>query len=189
MDFIDRIISENIERFLTEASKYDKSTRPINNKTIAHRNLGSNPLFTDNGGHATNDVVSQPSTIDWNGENFGTNGNNLVVSDNKFTIYKIKTFGDDKVKSTMDFFKNEKEFRKAIDVLNGAATRGGKTLYFRTITSESFADVSKRTQGMSNTFWEFSFNNTDWYVMKPNPVQNLKPSTLLIKKKEENSEN
>ena len=71
-----------------------------------------------------------------------SNGNNLVVSDNKFTIYKIKTFGDDKVKSTMDFFKNEKEFRKAIDTLNGAATRGGKTLYFRTITSESFADVS-----------------------------------------------
>lgn len=184
MDLIDRIINETIHRYINEASKYDKSTRPINSKTVTQQNLGSNPLFVDNGGHASNDVVSQPSTVDWNGANFGTNGNDLIVSDNKFTIYKIKNFGDDKVKSTMDFFKDEKEFRKAIDVLNGAAKRGDKTLYFRTITSESFADVSKRTQGMSNTFWEFSFNDVDWFIMKPNPVQEMKASTLVIKKQE-----
>ncbi len=185
MNYIDKIVSETIHRYINEESRYNKSTTPINSKTTTQRNLGKNPLFVDNGGHPSNDVVSQPSTVDWNGANFGTNGNDLVISDNKFTIYKIKTFGDDRIKSTMELFKNEKEFRNTIDVLNGAATRGNKPLYFRTITSESFAEVSKRTQGMSNTFWEFSFNNEEWFVMKPNPVQNLKPTTLLIKKKEE----
>lgn len=180
MDYLDRIITEEIYRFINEASKYDKSTSRINSKAVTDRNLG-HPMFVDNGGHASNDQLSQPSTVDWNGENFKTNGNDIVVSDNKFMFYKIKTFGTDKINCTKDLFTNDKDFRKSIDIINGAATRGGKSVYFRTITSESNRNVSERSGKMLNTFWEFSFNNSEWYVLKPNPVQDIKKSSLVLK--------
>ena len=181
MSYLDRIITETIRRYVNEASKYDNSTSPINSKSVVNRNLG-HPMFTDNGGHASNDQLSQPSTVDWNGINFTTNGNDIVVSDNKFMFYKIKTFGTDQIKCTKDLFNGDKDFRKAIDIVNGAAARNARTVYWRTITSESFKQGSESSGHMLNTFWEFSFNNEDWFVFKPHPVQEIKPSSLVLKK-------
>lgn len=180
MSYLDRIITETIRRYVNEASKYDNSTSPINSKSVVNRNLG-HPMFTDNGGHASNDQLSQPSTVDWNGINFTTNGNDIVVSDNKFMFYKMKAFGTDRIKCTKDLFKNDKELRKAIDIVNGAASRGFKSVYWRCVTSQSSESKSQKSGKMLDTFWEFSFNKTDWYFLKPNPVQELKKSSLVLK--------
>ena len=181
MSYLDNIIAETIRRYVNEASKYDNSTTRINSKAQANRHLG-HPMFVDNGGHASNDQLSQPSTVDWNGINFDTKGNDIVVSDNKFMFYKVKAFGSAQINCTKDLFNGDKDFRRAIDIVNGAAARGFKTVYWRTVTSESFEQSSKNSGKMLNTFWEFSFNNIDWYFLKPNPVQEIKPSSLVLKK-------
>ena len=102
-----------------------------------------------------------------------------------FNIYKIKNFGNIDVVDTLSFFgrgaSGEKELRRAIDTLNGAADRNGKTLSYRTITSETNKGISERTSYMKNTFWEYSFNGNDWYVLIPNPVQTMKLSKLIRK--------
>lgn len=163
---------------------YDDSATPLFSKDKTNRELGVNPLAVDNGNHTSSDTLRQPSTIDYNGANF--KGINLVVSDNKFMFYKVKNFGTDKISSTLQLFGRgaggEKGLRTAIDTLNGAAVRNNKKLMFRTITSQSFRKKSEATGHMSNTFWEFSYDNGNtWYVMRPHPVQSMQQSKVYIK--------
>lgn len=179
-DLIHEAINELIDEY-----RYQDSTTPINSKAATLRNLGVNPLAVDNGGHSSNDTVAQPSTFDRNGATFKSK-DNVVLSDNKFIIYKIKNFGTDKISSTMDLFgrgaNGEKSFRKEIDIMNGAAKRNGRHLLYRTITSISNADKSNSTGNMSNTFWEFSYDGGNtWYIMKPNGTQDMRASKLIRK--------
>lgn len=175
---VKRFIDECVREALLEEGIFDKSATPIMSKSDAWRELGTNPLRTDVGGHAANDELRQPSTFDVNGANF--KGENLVVSDNKFMMYKVKNFGNPDIEGTLSLFGNganaEKELRRAIDTLNGAARRNGKYLQYRTITSRSNSSVSEKTGHMRKTFWEFSFDGNEWYILKPNPVQSLKVS-------------
>lgn len=173
MNKLKRIIDECVRRALYEGV-FDKTATPHLSKTDASRTLGINPLSVDNGGHSSRDKVLQPSTIDPNGANF--DGEHILVSDNKFMIYKVKNFGNPDIKDTLQFFGNTKELRRAIDTVNGAAKRGSKGVYWRTITPESGNAVAKRNGYMSKTFWEFSFDGSEWYILKPNPVQTLKIS-------------
>ena len=184
MNFIDKIISESIRKVISEA-RFDNSATPINTRSDRAAQLGYNPIYADNGGHANNDVVAQVATVDRNGANFSAKGNNIILSDNKFTIYKIKNFGTDKIDSTLGIFGRgaaaEKELRRMIDTLNGAARRNGKYLQYRTISPESKVKEAQRSGYMISSFWEFSFNGTDWYIMKPNGVQNMQQSKLVQK--------
>ena len=185
MKNLDKIIKETIRRIINEG-RFDTTATPHNSHTDVNRNLGHNPLYADNGGHAAHDVVSQVSTFDTNGQNFKTNGNDIVVSDNKFIIYKIKNFGNDKIESTLSLFGRgaggEKELRRAIDTINGAAKRNGRSVSYRTITSDSFKGSSKRTGQMAKTFWEFSLDGgNSWYILKPNPIQTMQPSKLVYR--------
>lgn len=168
------LIFESVREALME-SWYGNTTTPHTSHSDIYRELGRNPLRTDVGGHSSREEVLQPSTFDRNGANF--NGEHIVVSDNKFKIYKIKNFGTLDVKDTLSFFGNgasgEKELRRAIDTLNGAADRNGRYLSYRTITSESDRNLSERSSYMRNTFWEYSFNGSDWFILKPNPTQNM----------------
>lgn len=176
-----REVIEKIVKECLEENRYFDTATPYNSHNVRRVNLGRNPLHTDIGGHATNDVVSQVSTVDDNGANFVSEEHH-VVSDNRFTFYKVKNFGSPDIKSTMDLFGgNEKELRREIDRLNGAATRNDKGLKYRTITSESNANSSNKSRHMLNTFWEFSFNGGQtWYVMMPNAVDNMKQSTFKV---------
>lgn len=179
------MVNSNIKDFIYECVKqalyegvFDKTAAPYMSKADAQRELGRNPLRTDVGGHSAHDEVRQVSTFDTNGANF--NGEHIFVSDNKFMIYKIKNFGNPDIKGTLSIFgdgsKGEKELRRAIDTVNGAAKRNGKGLYYRTITSETNKRKAEMSSYMTNTFWEFSFDRIEWYIMKPNPVQSLKIS-------------
>lgn len=181
---IKTIIKKAINKAINEY-RYSDSSTPINSKEYTYSYRCVNPTSVDVGSHSSNDVLSQPSTFDKNGENFVTD-DNIVLSDNKFTIYKIKNFGNDNIQSTLDFFgkgKNgEKNLRKEIDTLNGASTRNGKSLIYRTITSQSYKNKSENSGKMLYTFWEFSFDNgATWYILKPNGTQNMKPSKLIKK--------
>lgn len=188
MENLRQIIREAVIEMIREGRFTDTST-PYNSHGDVNRNLGYNPIYADNGGHSANDTVSQVSTFDHNGENFNTNGNNLFVSDNKFIIYKIKNFGNDKIDSTLSLFGRgagaEKELRKAIDTVNGAATRNNRSVRWRTVTSEASKRISERSGRMSKTFWEFSFDGGNtWYILKPQPVQNMQQSKLVIRTNE-----
>ena len=177
-----RLIFESVKKAINEAW-YTNTSTPHMSHGDARRELGRNPLRTDVGKHSANDEVRQPSTFDRNGANF--QGKHIVLSDNMFNIYKIKNFGNIDVTDTLSFFgrgaSGEKELRRAIDTLNGAADRNGKRLSYRTITSESNKSMSERTSYMRNTFWEFSFNENDWYILTPNPIQTMKLSKLIKK--------
>lgn len=178
-------ITEEIYKELIDEGRYDFGPTPYNSHVDVSRNLGTNPLYADVGCHSSQDTLGQVSTFDRNGQNFKTD-NNIVVSDNKFTIYKIKNFGNDNIKSTLSLFGEgaygEKELRRAIDQLNGAASRNGRSVSYRTITSDSSSRASKRTGGMSNTFWEFSLDGgSTWYILKPNPVESMRQSKLVIR--------
>ena len=178
------LIYEAINEFINEY-RYQDSATPLNSRSDVYRNLGVNPLTIDNGGHTPNDVLSQPSTFDRNGETFKS-ADNIVLSDNKFIIYKIKNFGTDKITSTMDLFgrgaSGEKSFRKEIDIMNGAATRNRRHLIYRTITSVSNEAKSKASGNLAGTFWDCScdMGNT-WYLRNPNGTQNMIPSKLIRK--------
>lgn len=183
------IIKEALMEVLNEG-RFDTTATPHNSHTDVGRNLGHNPLYADNGGHAAGDTVSQVSTFDTNGQNFKSNGNDIVLSDNKFIIYKIKNFGNDKIESTLSLFGRgaggEKELRRAIDTINGAAKRNGRSVSYRTITCISFQNTSKRSGQMSKTFWEYSLDNgSNWYILKPNPVQSMQPSKLVMRTTED----
>lgn len=180
MNKLRKLIDECVRRAIYEGV-YDKTATPHISKADVRRDIGINPLRTDVGGHAAHDEVTQPSTITPDEENF-VSKENIVVSDNQFTIYKIKNFGNDGLKGTMDFFGGSTvELARAINTMNGAARRNHKPLYYRTITSESNKKVSERSQQMSKTFWEFSFDGEEWYIMKPNPVVGLKISKFIKK--------
>ena len=184
MEIVRKLIYEALNEFMNEY-RYQDSATPLNSRSDVHRNLGVNPLTVDNGGHTPNDVLSQPSTYDKNGETFESK-EDIVLSDNKFIIYKIKNFGTDKINSTMDLFgrgaNGEKSFRKEIDIMNGAAKRNYKSLIYRTITSVSNEAKSKATGHMSGTFWEFSYDGGNtWYIMKPDGTQDMRTSKLVRK--------
>lgn len=185
MEKIDYLIFEAIKEYIKEG-RYSDTATPYNSKSDTWHDLGVNPLTVDNGNHTPNDVLSQVSTVDYNGQNFKTNGNDLVVSDNKFIIYKIKNFGNDKIDSTLSLFgrgaRGEKELRKAIDTVNGGATRNGRHVMWRTITSLSNQNLSKHSGQMSKTFWEFSLDGgLNWYIMKPHPLQSMQRSKVVLK--------
>ena len=181
-EHLQQIIFECLKNAVNEAW-YSNTSTPHMSHSDARRELGRNPLRTDVGKHSANDEVRQPSTFDRNGANF--QGIHIVFSENMFNIYKIKNFGNIDVVDTLSFFgrgaSGEKELRRAIDTLNGAADRNGKTLSYRTITSETNKSISERTSYMKNTFWEYSFNGNDWYILIPNPVQTMKLSKLIRK--------
>ena len=180
---------ESIVREVINEGRYDGSITPLNTRSNVRKHLGDNPLFADNGGHSNQDVVSQVSTFDNNGANF-ISDKNIVVPDNKLIIYKIKNFGNDSIESTLNLFGSgaagEKELRRAIDTLNGGARRNGKSVIYRTITSEAFEKISKRTGHMSKTFWEFSLDGGNtWNILKPKPIENLQPSKLVLRTNED----
>lgn len=180
MNKLKRIIDECVRRALYEGV-FDKTATPHVSKAEAQREIGINPLRTDVGGHAAHDEVLQPSTITPNQEGFESR-ENIVISDNQFAIYKIKNFGNDKINGTMDFFGNSTvELDRAINTVNGAAKRNNKPLYYRTITSQSYEKISKRNKQMAKTFWEFSFDGEEWYILKPNPVVGMKISKFIKK--------
>lgn len=173
------IIESTIREVLNE-DRYKDTITPDNSRNVNNRNLGYNPLAVDNGGHASNDVLSQPSTYDYNGETFQTSQDNRrVVNQNKFTIYKIKNFGNDAIPSTMSLFGSgaygSNNLRTAIDLLNGGAKRNGKHVIYRTITLDKSVDKAEKSEWMIDTFWEFSLNDGGtWYILKPKPLENLK---------------
>ena len=173
------LIESTIREILNE-DRYKDSIIPDNSRAVTNRNLGYNPLTVDNGGHASNDVVSQPSTYDYNGETFqATDDNRRIVNQNKCTIYKIKNFGNDTIPSTMSLFGSgaygTNNLRTAIDLLNGGAKRNGKYVMYRTITLDKSVDKAKKSGWMIDTFWEFSLDNgRTWNILKPKPLENLK---------------
>ena len=178
---IEKIVKDCINEF-----RYKDTATPINTRTSRTANLGYNPLSQDYGNHSNQDAVSQVSTIDYNGANFYPS-DKLKLSDNKFMFYKVKHFKSDTISSTLDFFgkgsKAEKELRKAIDTLNGAAERNNKNLIYRIVTSDSNKELAEKTSFMKGAFWEFSFDNgSTWYILVPNPVQNMIQSKLVINK-------
>ena len=176
------LVREAFAEVLTEG-RFDTTSVPHNSHSDVRRQLGHNPLYADNGGHSAHDVVSQVSTFDTNGQQFRPS-DNIVVSDNKFIIYKIKNFGTDRIQSTLNLFGQgaggEKELRRAIDTINGAAARNRRSVTSRPITSDTFKAASNRTGHMSNTFWEFSLDNgSNWFILKPQPIQNMQQSRLV----------
>lgn len=170
------VITKAVKEALYEGM-YSKTATPELSKSDIHREIGVNPLITDKW-----DKVRQPSTFDTNGANF--KGEHIIVSDNKFTFYKVKNFNNPDIKDTLSLFgggaNGEKELRRAIDIINGAAKRNNKFLELRTITSETNKKLSMKTSYMRGTFWEFSYGD-EWYILKPNPVQNLKASKFKLK--------
>lgn len=175
------LIEQKIKEALDEF-KYRDTITPDNSKTVRDINLGYNPLSADNGGHASNDVVRQASTFDYNGETFETE-NRFFFNRNKFTMYKIKNFGTDSITCTMSLFgkgaNGEKSLRTAIDLLNGGATRNGRFVNYRTITLDSSAEKAEKSGWMIDTFWEFTLDyGKNWYILKPKPLENIKQSKL-----------
>lgn len=180
-ELLEQVIMEAVIEVVLEG-RYDSTPNPLNLRGDVRRNLGYNPLYADNGRHSSNDVVSQVSTFDTNGENFRTE-NHCVVSNNKFMFYKVKNFGTDRIDSTLSLFgsgaNGEKELRRAIDTLNGAAMRNGRGVSYKTITSDTFKQASAHSGHLSKTFWEFSFDGGNtWNILKPNPVQDMKQSKV-----------
>lgn len=175
--FVD-IISECVTNVLLEGL-YDQGPDPIFSQSDIQRNLGKNPLFVDNGGHALSDNVRQPSTFDFNGANF--HGKNHVLTPNQFMIYKMKNFGSPDITSTMNLFgkgsTGEKELRRAIDLVNGAARRSSRNVIWRTFTTDDKETQSRNSSRMLYTFWEFSLDNgKTWCILKPEPVTSVKIS-------------
>ena len=173
------LTSRRIKQIIREAI-FDVTATPHISKTDAQRELGINPLRTDVGGHAANDEVRQVSTFDYNGANF--RGTPVVLSDNRFTFYKVKNFGNPDVRSTKQFFgdtaNGEKDLRKEIDKINGAATRNGKSVIYRIITNAENLKKNKGHEFVTDSFWEFSFDGNTWYILKPNCVNDMKQSSI-----------
>ena len=170
MNYLRKLIDECVRKALFEADNisYKDSATPL----VMQRPTG----------HAKGlDDVSNPSTIDFEGEKFRGKTEHIFVSDNRFMIYKIKNFGNTDVKDTLQFFGNTVEFRRAKDTVDGASKRNNRTLFYRTISPESERKKVERSDFMVKTFWEFSFDGYEWYILKPNPVQTLKISKFVQK--------
>lgn len=174
MDYkqIKQIIKEEIVKAINETGFYSNSSTPLLNKTNARNELGLNPLRTDVGNRSANDEVGQPSTYDKNGIGFKPS-ETYHLSKNKFMIYKLKNYGNPDVKGTISFFGNgaegEKNFRRNIDALNGAADRASRSLYYRVFYNENDENFNK-------SFWEYSFDGVSWYLLLPNAPLKLKKS-------------
>lgn len=180
-----RLLIENIVReCLNEEGRFSISQFPLNSRSHREQNVGNPIISHGNGNHSNQDVVSQVSTVDDNGANFDSGDRHYCISEKNMMKYKWYNFKNPDVKSTMDFFGNNMtELRREIDRLNGAATRNGKTLIYRTITSKDRASASDRSDHMLYTFWEFSFDNGQtWYVMIPNGADKMKKSTMVTKR-------
>lgn len=179
-----KYITESCMRIIKEGW-YDSSTEPIFSKSDTQRNLGSNPLYTDNGNHSNADNIRQPSTFDVNGASF--TGKHYLISNTKMTIYKIQNFGRENIDSSLDFFdgrskaEKEKNLRKAIDTINGSATRSNKSVCFRSLTAEDNKQKALSSDYNLYTFWEFSYDGQNWNILKPNPAVEMKRSKLVLK--------
>lgn len=176
-----KYITECITKYLITEGWYDKTTTPHFSKTDTYYSLGKNPITVDNGGHSSRDNITQPSTIDFNGEKLDAEP--IYLSDNGMIIYKNNNFGNINIKETLSFFGGganaERNFRKAIDIIYGAGKRNGKRPIFRTISPTS---LQRKRNSIRDTFWEFSFDNGNtWFILKPEPVQNMKESKLKRK--------
>lgn len=183
MNKLKQIIREVVESALMEVwyDRYHDSETPINSRSRRYYSMGKNPLTVDNGNHPTNDITALPSTEDYNGSQF-VSSEEIGLKPGQFMIYKIKNFGSDKVKGTLSLFgesaSGEKELRKAIDIINGAASRNGKYVIYRTLTSVD-SNIHKKSD-VANTFWEFSLNDGNtWYILKPNPIQKMQQSKYI----------
>ena len=180
--WLKEIIRKAAKQALNEAW-YSDTDSAFLDKSDAQRELGKNPLRTDVGNHSASQEVRQPSTFDRNGVNF--KGEHIILSDSMFMIYKVKNFGNPDINGTLSLFgggaNGEKELRRCIDILNGAADRNGKSLSYRTITCTSNQKLSEKSGYMAKTFWEFNLGGQEWYILKPNPIQNIKVSKLLRK--------
>ena len=132
------------------------------------------------GNRPTSDTFRQVTHDDPSGANF--DGEHIFVSESGFIIYKVKNFANPDLSGVMSLFGNTKELRRAIDTVNGAARRGGKPLKWRTISDKKQEKIVKRSKYQSYTFWEFSFDGgNQWFILKPNPVQSIKPSKFVKK--------
>lgn len=174
------LVIESVAKRLIKEYRYNDTITPHNSQTNRAINLGRNPLSVDNGGHSNNDVVGQVSTVDDNGSNFTPNDDAVILSPNQLRMYKIKNFGNDNVMSTLSFFGNgkegEKALRLAIDQLNGGATRNHKNVTYRVITDIPSMDVAAKSGYMQNSFWEFSLGDGRWFILKPEPLENIRQS-------------
>ena len=167
-DIFRNVINECFNNLLNEGDWFKQSTHPEPRTHDDHHN----------GSHSPVDSVVQPSTEDWEGAKF--NGEHIIVSPNKFIIYKIKNFANPDLKGSMSFFNNTKDLRKAIDTVNGGAKRNGRSVLWRTITSQEFEKIARRNDFMSYTFWEFSLNGgSTWLILKPSPLQTPKESKFV----------
>lgn len=172
-EHIDRLVLD----IITESGYYDDSMSPIYSRSKINKGLGVNPLYRDNGNHANADNISQPSTVDWNGEDL-KNAEKVVLKENKFMIYKVKNFDNPDIKSTQSIFGDGREgdqrFRNAIDTIYGSAKRNGRDVQFRVISCEAPGTKSSK-------FYEFSYDGDTWYIVKPNPTTDMKESKLVKK--------
>lgn len=176
MNKLRRIIDECVRRALYEGGYWDETATPL-------VTIGTTPTrgFNGHGPGLDNGPELEPSTQDFEGEKFRQKTENIFVSDNKFMIYKVKNFGNPDIKDSLQFFGNTVEFRRAKDTVDGASKRGNKEVYFRTISPESEKTKVERSDFMYKTFWEFSFDGQEWYILKPHPVQSLKISKFIKK--------
>lgn len=174
MNKVRRMIDECVRRALCEGGYWSKTATPLVTNGTTGGFKGHSPGL-DNGSEL------EPSTQDFEGEKLRQKTENIFVNDNKFMFYKVKNFGNPDVKDTLQFFGNTVEFRRAKDTVDGASKRGDKGVYFRTISPESEKTKVERSDFMYKTFWEFSFDGEEWYILKPNPVQSLKISKFIKK--------
>lgn len=174
-------VSEMLLSLLSEG-RYDNSMYAYNGKVDMGKNVGSNPLYVDNGNRTNNEFLRQASTVDYTGDSFRPAAK-YSLSPNQFTIYKIKNFGTDSISSTLDLFgKDTRKLRKAIDLLNGGADRGGRFVTYRTVTLADSVSKAKRSGWMVDTFWEFSLDGGhSWNILKPEPIVNIKASKFAPK--------
>lgn len=183
MDRLKIIIESIVRDLLNEEGRFQQSQFPHNSRSHRERNVGNPIIGHGNGSHSNQDVTSQVSTVDDNGANFTSSDRHYCISDKNFLKYKSAHFDNTSIKSTMDFFGgNTENLRREIDLLNGAAKRNGKALYYRTITSKTNKKKSQMSGRMSNTFWEFSFDGINWYLLLPNAVEKMKKSKLVTQK-------
>lgn len=175
-NYLKYIITECVRQALYESNDTD----------VGHHTETATPEgfyrdnFLKNVGHGNHsgklDAAPEPSTITPDEENFRPD-EHFFVSEQKFEFYKIKHFGRKDINDTLQFFGGDtRELSKAINTVNGAARRNGKFIRYRTITPEKFKNIAIRKDYMYRTFWEFTFDNQQWYILKPSPVQNLKQS-------------
>lgn len=173
MENIRRIVMEAVRRAIRE-SVYDVGDFPIH----SNGDIGRNPLTVDNGGHASQDKITQASTVDAWGASFQPKEIKHLMP-NQWIIYKVKNFGNPDITGTRSIFANGKEIRRAIDLVNGSAGRNGRGVTWRVVVDGDKSREALMSGYMSNAFWEFSLDGGyEWYILKPDPVQRLKQSSL-----------